>query len=278
MRLVSWNVAGRVGRAAEQARVLAAREPDVIALQEVRERSAPLLIDGLADGGLCHHVSAGPAPHGRRYFEVVCSRWPVTRLPEYAEGLPFPERLLSTLVEAPFDLVEVHTTHVPPGSNNGWRKIEHLNALRRFLGHPETRLRLLCGDFNTPRAERPDGTVITWAQDERTGAFLKRPPGATARDDSRPWDPDAWDAGERGVLEGLAEHGLPDAYRALYPGREEFSYYARGKDRMIGRRFDHVFASPEMRPATACYLNDLREAGLSDHAAIEVDFDPGSAR
>ena len=42
MRLVTWNVAGRVARQPEQAAVLMAVEPDVVALQEVTARTLPL--------------------------------------------------------------------------------------------------------------------------------------------------------------------------------------------------------------------------------------------
>jgi len=42
MRIVSWNVARRRSRLAEQAAALARREPDVVALQEVTYRTLPL--------------------------------------------------------------------------------------------------------------------------------------------------------------------------------------------------------------------------------------------
>jgi len=39
-------------------------------------------------------------------------------------------------------------------------------------------------------------------------------------------------------------------------------------------RLDHVIASDSLR-ATACdYVHEWREAGLSDHSAIEAVFDP----
>src|SRR3954447_22813228 len=42
MRVVSWNVAGRVGAQPEQAAALAAAGADIVALQEVTARTAPL--------------------------------------------------------------------------------------------------------------------------------------------------------------------------------------------------------------------------------------------
>jgi hypothetical protein len=46
----------------------------------------------------------------------------------------------------------------------------------------------------------------------------------------------------------------------------------------VWRRYDHVFASPSLRPTDARYRDDWRVAGLSDHAAIVVTFDPDDAR
>jgi len=51
----------------------------------------------------------------------------------------------------------------------------------------------------------------------------------------------------------------------------------KGKGHRIGRRFDHVFASRDLNAVRCQYLHSLREAGLSDHSAIEVDFEPARA-
>ena len=49
VRLISWNVARRVQALAAQAAALAAREPDVVALQEVTARTLPLWEAALGD-------------------------------------------------------------------------------------------------------------------------------------------------------------------------------------------------------------------------------------
>ncbi len=103
--------------------------------------------------------------------------------------------MLSATIHLPHGHVEITTTHVPPGSSNGWIKIEHLEGLRAGLATGSSSNRLLCGDFNTPRRELPTGEVITFGQTE-TGRFT-RVPGAR------------WDAAERDVLQGLAELGMP---------------------------------------------------------------------
>jgi exonuclease III len=49
MRVISWNVQGRVKALPEQLRALAERQPDVVALQEVRESTIELLRDGFQE-------------------------------------------------------------------------------------------------------------------------------------------------------------------------------------------------------------------------------------
>ena len=61
------------------------------------------------------------------------------------------------------------------------------------------------------------------------------------------------------------------------PPQRGFSWYWKGKRHRIGRRFDHVFASRDLNAVRCQYLHSLREAGLSDHSAIEVDFEPARA-
>jgi hypothetical protein len=59
MLLVSWNVAGRVRLVPEQAARIASLQPDVVCLQEVTTRGAPLWEQGLRSLGL-DHVAHSP--------------------------------------------------------------------------------------------------------------------------------------------------------------------------------------------------------------------------
>ena len=65
MRLLTWNVAGRVTRQPEQLAAVAGVAPDVVALQEVTKRTLPAWREGLAALGLSHVASPldeGPPP------------------------------------------------------------------------------------------------------------------------------------------------------------------------------------------------------------------------
>jgi exonuclease III len=256
VRLVSWNVARRVERQAEQAAALAERAPDVVALQEITARTRPLWAAALADVGLpharCSLDGADPAraPAGpRRHGVLLAAREPLGE----AEALPvpWPESALAAAVGG----TVVHTVHVPNAAN-GAVKVQTLRAVRAGLGEGEGP-RVLCGDLNTPRRELPDGTVVSFARDSH----------GRLRPERGEW----WDAGELGVVPGLRDLGFTDAFRTLhgYDSREPSWTWRRWGG---GYRLDHVFTSAELRPVAAAYRHEWRDAGLSDHSALEVEL------
>jgi endonuclease/exonuclease/phosphatase family metal-dependent hydrolase len=120
LRLLSWNVARRVERLAEQAAAIASRAPDIVALQEVTARTWPLWGAALSAAGLehvrCSLADADPLrePAGpRRHGVLLAAREPpalVERLP-----VPWPESTLGAAVGG----VVVHTAH-GPNAANGW--------------------------------------------------------------------------------------------------------------------------------------------------------------
>jgi exonuclease III len=254
VKLVTWNVAKRVERLSAQAAALASAEPDVVALQEVSARTWPLWRAALETIGLPHVAcsldGADPArePASRRRAGVlVAARSPLAR----AAPLAVPRQ--ESALAAEVDGVVVHAVHVPNAAN-GWTKVETLRAIRAGLEAGDGP-RVLCGDLNTPRRELPDGTVLSFARDSHARL--------------RPERGEPWDAGELGVVPGLREIGFTDAFRALhgYAEREPSWVYQRWGG---GYRLDHVFLSRELEPVSAAYHHDWRDAGLSDHSALEV--------
>ena len=127
--------------------------------------------------------------------------------------------------------------------------------------HPARQIR--CGDFNLPQLETVEGQIVTWA--ERVGSA-----GSLRIRRTRRGQPALrWDQAERSVMQGGNHKILIDAYRYLYGyGRQEFSWFLKRKELMIGRRFDHAFCSPELKVLACEYLHHLREEGLSDHSAL----------
>jgi len=267
LRLISWNIAGKVKANPEQLAALQTRSPDLLALQEVRlnalRRTEPLL----AAMGLPHvieNVHFASTLERTIYGELLASRWPLRQIDGTDERTPFAERYLAAIIDTPWGDIELHTTHIAPGCINHDNTLAQYEGVYRRLAHHSDIPRILCGDFNTPREETSEGRIITWGERVRKyGAIVLKP------------DRRRCDAAERCILQGLAPFDLPDVFRALNGyGVEAYSWVHKTKYGVTKRRFDHVFASQSLNPVECRYLTDLVDAGLSDHAAIEALFSP----
>ena len=251
MRLITWNVNARVGREtmSGQSKAVIDRKPDLVALQELRTKSREPWHKALEDEGL-HVIDSFERLGARWNFNLLASRWPLTEIP--TPEVPFPESLMGAVVHSDAGEIEVHVAHVPNGSTYGLKKVETFERIYERLARVSSGHRVLCGDFNSPETESPEGVVHT---------FGVPPP-----------TPDRWDAAERSVLLGLAAHDLADVYRGLY-GYEarDASWYS---SRRNGFRLDHVFASRSLNAKDCSYHHNWREDGLSDHSAMEVIFEP----
>ena len=255
MKLLTWNVAGRVKLFKNQAAAVERSESDVVCLQEIRASTAPRWRKAFAEMGLGHYADSSTFMQGTRtYFVITASRWELTELPAVAG--PYPERVLSVVAESPYGQVEVHNAHVPPAPKHGLTKIETLEAMVDRFARPSARHRVACGDFNVPRLETTEGEVITFA--DRHPECLER-----------------WDAAERALFE-LGEWDLPDVFRKLHGfERRDVSWVLHTRNRRkAGLRLDHVLASESLGAVACDYHHEWREAGLSDHSALEAVFEP----
>jgi exonuclease III len=258
VRLVTWNVAGRVTRQPEQAAAVAAVGADVVALQEVTARTLPLWRATLAEAGLaCCEATLDdpPVAAGRRLLGVLlAAREPLERLPPPAEA-PWPERVLCRRLGD----VEIVNLHSPIAPAPELAKVRTHEAVAAYLAQRPPGPRILCGDLNTPRRELPGGDVLTFAHDS-AGRL-------------RPERGERWDRAERALVHDLRERGWVDAFRALhgYEGRHASWTFARDRG---GWRLDHVLATG-LRPVACEYAHEWRRSGLSDHSALVVDLEFG---
>ena len=261
MRLVSWNVNRAVAKLDDQAAAVATLDPDVVALQEVTATTAPRWCEALAprlphiattlDDAPAAREPAGP----RRLFPLVASRWPLA--PCEPPALPWPETVVAVRVATPRCAFELFDAHVP-NSRNGWIKVETLEGLHSRLDRDEDLPRVVCGDFNTPRSERADGSVVTFARDRHARL--------------RPERGERWDRAELSLLRGLEHRGMADVFRHLHgPERREISWNWPLFPRS-GYRLDHVIASLALRPTLCEYAHEVRTQRLSDHSALVAEF------
>jgi endonuclease/exonuclease/phosphatase family metal-dependent hydrolase len=244
VRLLTWNVAGRVSRQEEQARAVAAIDPDLVALQEVTPRTWPLWREALgmeALWSLDHERQGGPRALG----VVLAARAGLERVP--LPGIVWPERALAARV-GPVTAICAHSPISPSPDLAKVRFHEALLAAARELAPPA----LLAGDLNTPRRELPDGSLLTFAH--ASNGSLRADRG------------ERWDAAEQALLRAL---GWTDAFRDVHgPLRKEPSWaWPHGG----GYRLDHVLVTPDVSVRGAVYLHELRTSGLSDHSGLVVE-------
>jgi exonuclease III len=254
VRLVTWNVAGRVTRQPEQAAAVAAIGADVVALQEVTARTLPHWRGALAEAGFvsCHTALDGLGRvSGRRALGVLtAARSPLERLPLPA-GVPWPERVLCCAVDG----IEVVNVHSPISPSPDLAKVRTHEALFAYLRTGDGPC-VVCGDLNTPRRELADGEVLTFAHDS-AGRL-------------RPERGERWHAAERALVRGLRDHDWVDAFRALHGYGERSASWTFTQNRG-GWRLDHVLVRG-LRPVASAYAHEWRIAGLSDHSALVVDL------
>jgi exonuclease III len=257
-RLVSWNVAGRVKKLKAQVESVVEREAHLIALQEVTATTNLLWKEELESCGYRIINSYDlvndreKLKGGRKYGVLIGSKWPVQAMPPTDFEVPWLERVLSVVVDSPYGEIECHNAHLPAGVSHGLIKVETFEGIYKRLSRSETCPRILCGDFNSPQMESEDGTTIPFGTNDKR-----------------------WADAELSVMIGLGKYDLQDVYRDLYGfKKQEMSWVMWNRGRKHGRRFDHVFASQCLNATTCTYLHELREQGLSDHAPIEVCFEP----
>ncbi len=263
MRLITWNTAARVKKQGLQAEFLQSISPDAVALQEVTKSTIQSWIESLARMDLSHlvHTVELVGSGARRTGVLTASRWPLEASDDQIRT-DWHEKVLSARLIGPNGNMEIHNVHVPPGSSNGWVKVEVLEAIYATLSACPNHPRILCGDFNLPKEEWPDGTVVTWAQNvDKAGRTLIGSRG------------NRWHLAEWNIAVGLQAFGLRDAYRSLH-GYEEpaHSWVAKNRGREFPRRFDHVFT--DVPPEKADYMLETLSDGLSDHAPLLVSLCP----
>jgi exonuclease III len=255
MALLSWNVAGRVARAAEQAELVAGAGADVVCVQELTPATAAIWADGLAG----YHVEVAEMPAVRessRPLGVLIAARERLRVAPVAD-VPWPERVLSARLESGLEVVNVHS---PISPKPGLVKVLTHEAVFRHLVAGADHPRLVCGDLNTPRREHADGSVWTFAR-TRNGV-LRRERG------------ERWDVAETALVRGLSAYGFRDAFRERHGFEvKEVSWtWPRGG----GYRLDHLIVSEEIEVIECGYRHEWRtQLKLSDHSPLAAELSLG---
>jgi endonuclease/exonuclease/phosphatase family metal-dependent hydrolase len=274
VKLLSWNIQwcrgadGRVDPARIARKAKALCDPDVCCFQEVAENFATLegsagerqaeSLAALFPGYSAHFAEGVDIPDGergrRRFGNMILSRLPVRQVFRHSlpwppdPGVPnMPRVALEAVIEAPWGLVSVVTTHLEYFSaQQRAAQVERLCELQaeraahapappaRYKGAFEPYARpaasILCGDFNM----RPEDALVARLLQVWRDAWAAANPGATAP----------------------PTFGLHDSKF----GGESY-------------RCDYVLVTPDLVPRVAAVCIDV-DAQESDHQPVVVEFSP----
>jgi len=256
MRIATWNVNGLRARLDFVKRWLAAREPDLVALQELKLPDEKFPHEALAELGY------RAVAHGQKSWNgvAILSREP---LEVVGCGLPGQQELGARLLGVRAGELELTSVYVPNGKDTGHadfpRKLAWLDALAAHLAASGAarRMAIVGGDFN----------VCPTALDSFDEASLH---GSIFHTDA-----------ERERFGRLLALGFVDVFRRVHPTLQAFSWwdYRGGAfHRRHGLRIDFLLASESAAARVRSVEIDRewrkKQADLtpSDHAPVVAEL------
>ena len=232
---------------------LAAQQPDVLVLQEIKQVTEACPPEALSDAGYQSVANGQKTYNGVAIISRKSADEPVLAFP----GFDDPQR---RVLAATVDSVRVVDLYIPNGSEVGSDKYVYklawLDTLRGFLADEMSRHEKLVvlGDFNIAPADADVHDPEKWGD-----AILCSP-------------------AERQALNELFELGLTDVFRNFEHPEKTFSwwdYRAAGFRRNAGLRIDLILTSDAMTQAcTSSYIDREPRAWErpSDHAPVVAEF------
>ncbi len=253
MRIATWNVNSMKVRLAQVLEWLAAHQPDVLVLQEIKQVSEVFPFGELADAGYESLANGQKTYNGVATVSRTRLEDPVTELPAFEDQQ---RRVLAATVAG----IRIVNLYVPNGQEVGSEKYAYklawLSALHAFLKQEleQHEKLVVLGDFNIAPADADVYDPEKWGE-----AVLCSP-------------------AERSALGRLLELGLDDVFRKFEQSEKSFSwwdYRAAGFRRNAGLRIDLILTSAAMTAAcTASYIDREPRAWErpSDHAPVVAEF------
>lgn len=261
IRIATWNVNSVKSRIGHLLDVLKAENaPDILLLQELKCQDDAFPYMEIEDAG--YNV----AVYGQKTYNgvAVLSKFPIDEvikgLPENPlslwEGGNEEARYIECVISLPKTAIRVASVYIPNGQEPGSEKFKYKMAFfERLYAHIENLLQynemlVIGGDYNVAPA----------AIDVYDPKSLE---GTTC------FHPD-----ERKHFRALLGLGLTDAYRAVNPQKQGFSwwdYRAGGWQHNKGMRIDHLLLSPQAADRTfACDIDLIPrdKEKPSDHTPV----------
>ena len=255
MRIATWNVNSIRQREGHVCRWLAARQPDLLFLQEIKCETPVFPAAGFEALGYRCSVVGQKAYNG----VAVLARVPFAVTHRALPGLAADDAQ-ARYIEVTAEGVALIGLYLPTGNSGGpegfaykLRWMEALRARAAALLEAESPL-VIAGDFNVCPTDEDLARGTLGADD------------ALVRPDSR------------ARFRSLLWLGLTDAVRTLHPNEKAYTfwdYQAGAWPRDAGLRIDHVLLSPTLAERLSEAAPDRAERGAekaSDHVPVVVAF------
>ncbi len=260
MRLATWNINGLRARLDFVLHWLAAREPDVVGLQELKlpnDQFPHMAFEALGYQAIVHGQKAWNGV-------AVLSRQPAEQL---QAGLPGQAEAGARLLTVRVGGIDFTTVYCPNGKNIDHpdfpRKLAWFDALdahfeARLASADSTAASVLCGDFNICPA-----AIDSWNPERMQGHIFHT-------------------EAERERFDRLVSRGLADIFRTRHPQERLFSWwdYRGGAfHRKMGLRIDLILGTSNVAERTREIWIDReyrkKQDGMtaSDHAPVILDLD-----
>ena len=250
MRIVTWNVNGlRAALRKDALSAVLSQTPDLLCLQEIKARPDQLTDEQRSIPG--YRITWNPAERpGYSGVATLAREEPFeTELGMGASHFDVEGRVIRTR-HPDFLLYNIYF----PNGQRGRERVEYkldfyahlLNACDAL--HAEGENVIITGDFNT--AHMPID-LKNPKQNEKTSGFLPE---------------------EREWVSKFLEHGFVDAYRKLYPEREQYTWWTyrfNARKRGIGWRLDYFLVSEALVPRVKDVIIHEDIQG-SDHCPVQL--------
>jgi exodeoxyribonuclease-3 len=255
MRIATYNVNGVNGRLPVLLRWLAASQPDVVCLQELKASDEKFPEGAIADAGY------EAIWHGQKSWNGVAILSRVGKPVETRRGLPGdPEDSHSRYIEAAVNGILIGGLYLPNGNPRPGPKFDYKLAwFDRLIVHAAELIAtdmpvILAGDYNVMPTERDVYKPERWTEDalfapEVRAAFFR-----------------------------LLDQGWTDALRTIHPDETIytfFDYFRNAYARDAGLRIDHLLLSPSLAPRLIDAQVDREVRGwekTSDHAPVWIEL------
>jgi exodeoxyribonuclease-3 len=253
MKIATWNVNSLKVRLPHVLEWLAAHQPDVLVLQEIKQLTEAFPTESLTNAGYKCLAVGQKTYNGVAVIAKQEPEDPVTDFP----GFDDPQRrILATTIAG----VRVVNLYVPNGSEVGSDKYTYklawLAALRGFLEQEMARHEQLVvlGDFNIAPRDEDVYDPVKWGD-----AILCSP-------------------AERSSLQAVLDLGLTDVFRKFEQPEGMYSwwdYRAAGFRRNAGLRIDLILCSEALAQRCSASRIDKEPRSWerpSDHAPVVAEF------